>query len=468
MSTSTVPNVSSLTFESMELHPKIMQGIKSNNFDNPTKIQELAIPEVLKGRDLLATAETGSGKTMAFVLPALQKLSIPPTVEGRGPRVLILTPTRELATQITDAIDKMTRFVPVRFGSITGGMPYYQQEQLLRKPFDILIATPGRLMDHMEKDRVDFSRLELFVLDEADRMLDMGFRPDMEHIAKALPKHQTLLFSATLEGTVQKVSRHFLNNPVLIELARNNKPHLLISQRVHLVDNFNHKRALLSHVLEEPGMWQAIVFTGTKRGADELVEDLSEQGINCAALHGDMKQSKRARTLEQMHRGKLKVLIATDVAARGLDVKKLSHVINFDLPRSAEDYVHRIGRTGRCGEKGTAISLVGPKEGHLLAQIERFTGQRLERQTIPGFEPRTSFNSQGSQGSQGSRGSNGGDRARSKSFAKPGSKPGRDGNRTSRFEKPEKGGRPAKRAAQTKVFAKPSQGRFSRKKSETH
>jgi superfamily II DNA/RNA helicase len=331
---------------------------------------------------------------VAFSLPALQKLlAHPPTVEGRGPRVLILTPTRELAGQITNAIAGLSKFANFRFGIITGGVAYPAQEQLLRRPLDILIATPGRLMDHMSRNRVDFSRLEMFILDEADRMLDMGFVKDMEHIAQALPpEHQTLLFSATLEGEVQRISRKFLKNPVCIQLTVATKKHTLISQRVHLVDNWNHKRALLSHILEEADVWQAIVFTATKRGADDLVEELSSRGVICAALHGDMKQSKRSRTLEQMHRGKLRVLVATDVAARGLDVKKLSHVVNFDLPRTGEDYVHRIGRTGRCGEKGVAISLVGPKDGALLAQIERFTAQKLERHVIPGFEPRTTFN----------------------------------------------------------------------------
>jgi superfamily II DNA/RNA helicase len=387
------------TFESMcahlNVHPKLQQAIKALGYKIPTEIQKLAIPEVINGKDLMASAETGAGKTVAFGLPALQRLiSNPPIKEGRGPRVLILTPTRELASQITDSIAALSKFANFRFGIITGGVAYHGQERLLAGPFDVLIATPGRLMDHMSyRNRVDFSRLEMFILDEADRMLDMGFKKDIEHIASALPtKRQTLLFSATLEGEVQVVARKFLKDPVCLQLASSTKKHTLISQRVHLVDNWNHKRALLSHILEEADMWQAIVFTATKRGADDLVEELSSQGVVCAALHGDMKQSKRSRTLEQMHRGRLRVLVATDVAARGLDVKKLTHVVNFDLPRTGEDYVHRIGRTGRCGEKGTAISLVGPKDGALLAQIERFTAQKLERQVIPGFEPRTAFN----------------------------------------------------------------------------
>ena len=223
-------------------------------------------------------------------------------------------------------------------------------------------------------------------------MLDMGFVKDMELIAKSLPaKHQTLLFSATLEGNVQRISRQFLHNPVCIQLAPATQKHELITQRVHLADNFYHKCALLTHVLEEPGMWQAIVFTGTKRSADELVEGLTKRGVNCAVLHGDIKQNKRTRTLERMHQGHLRVLVATDVAARGLDIKKLSHVINFDAPRTAEDYVHRIGRTGRCGEKGIAVTLASDKDRAILAQIERFTGQKLKPQVIEGLEPKNSF-----------------------------------------------------------------------------
>ncbi len=400
------------TYESLcahlNVHPKLQQAIKALGYKIPTEIQKLAIPEVIKGKDILASAETGSGKTVAFALPALHRLMAnPPAVNGRGPRVLILTPTRELASQITDAIANLSKFANFRFGIITGGVGYPAQEQLLRRPLDILVATPGRLMDHMSRNRVDFSRLEMFILDEADRMLDMGFVGDMEHIAAALPiKHQTLLFSATLEGEVQRISRKFLKDPVCIQLAVATKKHTLISQRVHLVDNWNHKRALLSHILEDANMWQAIVFTATKRGADDLVDELISQGVPCAALHGDMKQSQRSRTIEKMHRG-LRVLVATDVAARGLDIKKLSHVVNFDMPKTGEDYTHRIGRTGRCGEKGTAISFVGPKDGALLAQIERFTGQKLERQVVPGFESKIGFTL------------NGGGGARPKSKGKP-------------------------------------------------
>lgn len=430
----TAPLKSGIDFQDMPFHPKLLQAIKACRYTTPTPIQQEAIPHILEGRDLMASAETGAGKTVAFVLPALQKLLTNPAPEGRGPRVLILTPTRELATQITESIAAMSKFANFRFGTITGGVGYPAQEQLLRQPVDLLVATPGRLMDHMERGRVDYSRLTLFILDEADRMLDMGFVQDMEHIAKSLPsEHQTLLFSATLEGSVQRIAKQFLQNPVRVQLTATTKKHALITQRVHLVDNFNHKRALLVHVLEDPTVWQAIVFTGTKRSADDLVEDLADKGIISAALHGDIKQNKRTRTLERMHRGQIRVLVATDVAARGLDIKKLSHVINFDLPRTAEDYIHRIGRTGRCGEKGIAISLAGPKDGGILAQIERVTGQKLQREVIPGFESRggqrSESMSRGDRGDRSDRGDRGGRRERENRVEQRGARSEQRGDR---------------------------------------
>jgi superfamily II DNA/RNA helicase len=373
----------------MNLDAKILQAIKLNKYDEPTDIQKEAIPLILAGGDVMAASQTGSGKTAAFVLPALQLLFTPRTIQGRGPRVVILTPTRELADQVAEVVQNMSKFTPCRFGTITGGVPYFSQERLLRAPFDILVATPGRLMDHMNQGRVDFSGVQLVVLDEADRMLDMGFQQDIETILEPMPiGRQIALFSATLEGPVLRVANRFLKNPSRVQLNSNLKPNTLISQRVVQADDFNHKRALLAHILEEPDMWQAVVFAGTKRGVEELVDDLSSQRINCSGLHGDMRQSKRTRTIDRMHNEQCRVLVATDVAARGLDLKKLTHVINFDLPKSAEDYIHRIGRTGRCGETGIAISLIGPKDWQQLARIEKFTGQRLERKIIAGLEPK--------------------------------------------------------------------------------
>ncbi|MDB6097153.1 MAG: helicase [Francisellaceae bacterium] len=385
----TLSIVNPQTFDAMNFDEPIKKALKANKFTTPTPIQLQSIPAVLKGKDVLASAETGSGKTLAFVLPALQILQTPSVSDGRGPRVLILTPTRELAIQITDAIAKMSSYTRIKFGSITGGMPYPPQERLLRSPLDIMVATPGRLMDHMKKGRVDFSRIEFFILDEADRMLDIGFEEDIELIAKSLPKvRQTLLFSATFEGKVKSIAEAFLKNPVKIQLANNKHAHESISQLMHHADDFAHKEAILTHLLNDAKVWQAIVFTGTKRSADDLADSLNDKGFVCAALHGDMKQNKRINTIGKMHKGNLRVLVATDVAARGLDVKGITHVFNFDLPQIAEDYIHRIGRTGRAGAKGTAVSLVGPQDHSRLIRIERFTGQKIEKLTIPGLESR--------------------------------------------------------------------------------
>lgn len=379
----------------MNLNEKLLQSIKLHDYLQPTEIQKRVIPLVIDCKDVLASAETGAGKTIAFVLPALQRLLIPTELKGRGPRVLVLTPTRELAEQVLDAVKKMAKFTSLRAGVITGGVPYRSQEILLSRHLDLLVATPGRLMDHMNQNRVDFSRLELFILDEADRMLDMGFIKDIEKIIEPMPKtRQTLLFSATLEGPVQKIARQFLNNPESVELASNTKLPSLINQQVYQVDDFNHKRAVLAGLLNSTEVWQTIVFTATKRSADRLSDELSSMNFDTAALHGDMKQGKRTRTLDRMRRGQIRVLVATDVAARGLDVKNITHVINFDLPKSVEDYIHRIGRTGRAGESGTAISFAEPREWSFISYIEKTTNQRLNRKTLEGLEPKRSLGNQ--------------------------------------------------------------------------
>ena len=378
-----------MSFQELNLSENLLRAIEASGYTTPTEIQRQAIPAALAGRDLMASAQTGTGKTAAFVLPALERLQQPAKVQGRGPRVLILTPTRELATQIQEAIARYSRFTKLRSGAIVGGAPYPPQEKLLRMPLDLLVATPGRLMDHMERGRVDFSRTELLVLDEADRMLDMGFIEPVEEISAATPAdRQTLLFSATLEGTVEKLARRLLKDPLRIQVAGVKEKHANIEQRIHQADDYKHKNQLLQHLLNGQDMTQAIVFTATKRGADKLAEDLGEQGYPCAALHGDMKQSARNRTVQRMRRGDVKVLVATDVAARGLDITGITHVINFDLPMVAEDYVHRIGRTGRGGAFGIAVSLIGPDDWSKLAQIERLTGNRLDRSVVPGLEPR--------------------------------------------------------------------------------
>jgi superfamily II DNA/RNA helicase len=377
-----------LSFSSLNLDASLLQAVQACGFSEPTEIQRQAIPVALSGRDLMASAQTGTGKTAAFVLPALQRLLEPSKVHGRGPRVLVLTPTRELAQQVTGAINDFGRQQRVRAGSIVGGEPYGPQLKLLERPVDFLIATPGRLIDHMNRGRIDFSRLELLVLDEADRMLDMGFIDDVDQIAAAAPAdRQTLLFSATLEGNIQRVAQRLLRDPASVQVAGVKVKHESIEQRIHLADDFKHKRALLAHLLNDAELSQCVVFTATKRGADELAMQLEDEGHSSAALHGDMHQKQRQRTIERMKRGHVRVLVATDVAARGLDIKGLSHVINFDLPMQAEDYVHRIGRTGRGGASGVAVSIVGPQERFLLGRIEKLTGQALERHVIPGLEP---------------------------------------------------------------------------------
>jgi superfamily II DNA/RNA helicase len=374
------------------LHSSVHQSLTKEGYVSATGIQSKVMPIILAGRDVMASAETGSGKTLAFVLPIVQKLLNNPLADphqGNGPRVLILSPTRELATQIMETISKVAKLTSLRWGSITGGVPYFSQIAMLRKPFDFLVATPGRLMDHMREGRVNFSRLEFFVLDEADRMLDMGFIDDMRRIAEETPStRQTLLFSATLEGKVQTIARQFLKNPERVQMASVTDNHALISQVIYYADDLSHKRALLMRILEDPTVWQAIVFISTKRAADRLAEDLSIREISCEALHGDLKQSQRTRVLDKLKRGKIRVVVATDVAARGIDVKDLTHVINIDLPRELDGYIHRIGRTGRNGKTGVAISFIGPEDRPQLARIQHFIGKKLDIQTLEGLEPK--------------------------------------------------------------------------------
>lgn len=403
--------MSSVTFASLNLHPSILKAVEEAGYTNPTPIQAQAIPAVLDGRDILASAQTGTGKTAGFTLPALNLLATPHESKSRGPRILVLVPTRELAAQVNDSARKYGKFIRARTVSIVGGMPYPLQNKLLSQPLDILVATPGRFIDHMERGRVDLSRLQMLVLDEADRMLDMGFMPDVQRICDALPKErQTLLFSATLDGNIGRIAQDILNNPVTIQVAAQKEKHENIEQRLHHVDDMNHKNKLLEHLLIEPDVDQAIIFTSTKRHADLLAEDLYAAGHKTAALHGDMTQGARNRTLTKLRHGDVKVLVATDVAARGIDVKGISHVINYDLPKFAEDYVHRIGRTGRAGQKGIAIAFATNMDRHVLRKIEEYTGQRLEASVIEGFEPKRPINMSAPEGKRGKgRGGRSGD-----------------------------------------------------------
>ncbi|WP_298434808.1 DEAD/DEAH box helicase [Geobacter sp.] len=377
-----------MTFTELQLAPPILKAIAACGYTEPTPIQAEAIPKALAGVDLMATAKTGTGKTAAFVLPALQRLGSPSPKPGRGPRVLVLTPTRELATQVTDAVRTYGRFMRVRSGSILGGMPYREQLRLLSGPVDLLVATPGRLVDLLERGKLDLSRLQILVLDEADRMLDMGFSEDVNRIAGATPAdRQTLLFTATLDKATARLAEELLNTPERIEITGPKTTHEHIEQRLHVADDLGHKNRLLRHLIADGELRRAIIFSATKRDAENLAVELKAQGHAAAALHGDMPQGARNRTITAMKQGRIRLLVATDVAARGLDVSGISHVINFDLPKFAEDYIHRIGRTGRAGASGIAISFASLNELSYLDRIERYIGQQLPEHAIPGLEP---------------------------------------------------------------------------------
>lgn len=380
-----------MTFAELNLSEPLSKAIDACGYTTPTPIQMKAIPTILAGKDLIASAQTGTGKTAAFVLPALHHLSL--SKPSFKPRVLILTPTRELATQVTAATDKYGKFMRVRVTSIVGGMPYGQQLRALSKATDIIVATPGRLMDHMQNKRLDLSHIEMLVLDEADRMLDMGFIDDVELIAKATPhKRQTLLFSATVDGQLVKLARNILKDPEKIEISAQQSSPKQIKQSLYLVDNPQHKSRLLQHLIENENLYKTIIFCGTKLDTDRLTKQLCQQGHAASAIHGDLNQRQRNRAIEELRRGKVQFLVATDVAARGIDINGITHVINYDLPKFAEDYVHRIGRTGRAGESGIAISLAMQTDARHLQRIERFTGEKLKRQTIAGLEPTKQWN----------------------------------------------------------------------------
>ncbi|PPC80370.1 MAG: RNA helicase, partial [Methylotenera sp.] len=381
--------------------PAILRAIEETGYTTPTPIQAQAIPVVMEGHDLMASAQTGTGKTAGFMLPALNLLATPHESRSRGPRILVLTPTRELAAQVNEAARKYGKFLRARTVSIVGGMPYPLQNKLLSQPLDILVATPGRLLDHMERGRIDLSRLQMLILDEADRMLDMGFLPDVERICEQLSaERQTLLFSATLDGDIARIAKQILKNPKTVQVAAQKEKHANIEQRLHFVDDMTHKNKLLEHLLIAPEVNQTIIFTSTKRHADVLAEDLYAAGHKTAALHGDMTQGARNRTLTKLRHGDVKVLVATDVAARGIDVHGITHVINYDLPKFAEDYVHRIGRTGRANNSGIAISFASNMDRHLLRKIEQYTGNRLEASVIEGFEPKRPVKMDGPSGSR--------------------------------------------------------------------
>jgi len=377
-----------MSFASLALHPLVLKALDVEGYSEATPVQAAAIPPALEGKDILATAATGTGKTAAFLLPALSRIAANPANNPVGaPRVLVLAPTRELATQVSQAVRKHGQFMRVSNASVVGGMPYREQLRWLSKPLDVVVATPGRLIDHLQRGRLDLGRVEVLVLDEADRMLDMGFADDIEAIVKACgPTRQTLLFTATLDKRMAGVAARLLKNPVRVAVDQATSS-ADIEQRLYFTNHVGHKRRLLEHFAASAEIGKAIVFVATKRDADTLARDLQQSGHQAAPLHGDMHQRDRNRVLQNLKTGEIRLLVATDVAARGIDVRDISHVINFDLPRSADDYVHRIGRTGRAGATGIALSFVGAAERGLIRNIERFTRQSIAVHTVPGLEP---------------------------------------------------------------------------------
>ncbi|MCC8689016.1 DEAD/DEAH box helicase, partial [Xanthomonas campestris] len=408
-----------MSFESLGLAPFLLRALAEQGYETPTAIQQQAIPLVLAGHDLLAGAQTGTGKTAAFGLPLLQHLgTTPQPVNGpRKPRALILTPTRELATQVHDSLRGYSKYLRIPSAVIYGGVGMGNQLDALRRGVDLLIACPGRLIDHIERRSVDLSGIEVLILDEADRMLDMGFLPSIKRILTKLPRQdrQTLLFSATFEENIKQLALEFMRNPMQIQVTPSNTVAESITHRVHPVDGAR-KRDLLLHLLAQDSREQTLVFARTKHGSDKLALFLEKSGIKTAAIHGNKSQGQRMRALSDFKAGRVTVLVATDIAARGIDIDQLPKVINYDLPMVAEDYVHRIGRTGRNGSTGEAISLVAQDEAKLLRQIVRMLGRDVEIRDVPGYEPQTPIRWGNS--APGRAEQPGGDRAPRKSHAR--------------------------------------------------
>ena len=380
----------STSFESLGLVPELLRAVAEQGYTEPTPIQVQAIPLVLSGRDLLGAAQTGTGKTAGFTLPLLQRLA-PLATKSFSPalhpvRCLILTPTRELAIQVHDSVKGYGKHIPLRSFVVYGGVNINPQIEELKRGVEILVATPGRLLDLVGQKAVNLGKVQILVLDEADRMLDMGFIPDIKRIIALLPAaRQTLLFSATFSDEIRKLASQFQKDPAKVEVARRNEPIALVTQYVHFIDA-NRKRELLSHLVKKNSWEQVLVFTKTKHGANRLASQLQKDRINADAIHGNKSQNARIRALEDFKEGKVKVLVATDIAARGLDIEELPHVVNFDLPHVPEDYVHRIGRTGRAGSTGEALSLVCSEDRPLLAAIEKLINRKIEVRAVEGFE----------------------------------------------------------------------------------
>jgi len=418
-----------MLFTDLGLSESILRAINEEGYSSPTPIQAKSIPAVLKGGDLLAAAQTGTGKTAGFTLPILQRLSSTRSATGkRQLRVLILTPTRELAAQVQESVTTYGKYTGLKSAVIFGGVGANPQIKAIAAGLDILVATPGRLLDLMSQNCVSLNTIEILVLDEADRMLDMGFLRDIKKILAALPKkRQNLLFSATFSTEIKALADGLLNSPELIEVARSNSANEAIAQLIHPVDR-TRKHPLLAHLISSNQWKQVLVFTRTKHGANKLVTQLEKDGITSMAIHGNKSQSARTKALADFKDGKITVLVATDIAARGIDIDQLPHVVNYDLPNVSEDYVHRIGRTGRAGSNGVAVSLVCIDEHQMLRDIEKLIKQKLPQEVIAGFEPdpnavaqpiqlRSQQNQQSRKPRPASAGGNGGNRGN-----KPGAK----------------------------------------------
>lgn len=378
------------SFKEFELSEEILKVLQEIDFVTPTPIQQQAIPKILQGKDIIASAQTGTGKTAAFILPILHMLTNPKFRGNMGPQVLIIVPTRELAMQVADEAKKFSKYMfKTKTVCIYGGIPYPVQKRALAGRYEILVATPGRLIDLMNQKRVDLSQIKLLVLDEADRMLDMGFIEPIENIVSALnPERQTLLFSATIDKKILPLSKRLQNNAHEIKVAHSETTQNNIEQRLYYVDGVSHKIRILDHLLAGTEISQAIVFASTIRQAITLADYLYNKGHASEALHGDMNQRQRTRAINQLRTGNIRFLIATDVASRGIDVPALSHIINFDLPMQSEDFVHRIGRTGRAGATGTAITFATHKEKGMVSKINKLMGKPITLHTIEGMEPK--------------------------------------------------------------------------------
>jgi ATP-dependent RNA helicase RhlE len=363
-------------FSDFTLRPQLLQAVTELGYANPTPIQERAIPLVLEGRDLMAAAQTGTGKTAAFALPILERLMRSPS-SRRSPRVLVLVPTRELATQVGDSLLTLAEHLPLRAAVIFGGVSPRPQIDALSRGVDIIVATPGRLLDHLQTRVVDLSHIDTLVLDEADRMLDMGFIRPIRRLIAALPaKRQTLMFSATFSNEIRDLAKSLLRDPVSIDISPRNSSPELVDHQVYHVDSAG-KHSLLTRLLAAQDIKQSLVFTRTKHGANRLAERMARDGLECAAIHGNKSQGARTRALSDFKQGRIRILVATDIAARGLDIIELPHVVNYELPHVPEDYVHRIGRTGRAGSRGRAVSLVSRDERDRLRAIERMLGHPI-------------------------------------------------------------------------------------------